>query len=269
MKVLLIDGLNLVRRIFSAVPGSEDPIHHNRAVVESVLASLRRAVHFHQPSHVVGVFDGEGPSWRHEIFSDYKSQRPPMPSALRRALSTIVSAIEGAGINCLSYPGYEADDLLASIAIKVASRDGDVIILSTDTGLCQMLDSHIEVFDHFADERRDENFVWRRFQVRPSQLVDLLALVGIPSSSIPGIRGVGLKTAGRLIAEFNDLEGVLAAAQEMPGRIGRLLRDGAAHATLSRQLVRLSPDVELGVSLSQFRVIVDWKRDATIVNQTE
>jgi len=267
MKVLLIDGLNLVRRIFSAVSDDDAHVDHDGRVTELIMNSLNRALVFHQPTHAVGVFDGQGESWRHKLFPSYKSGRPPMPVALVRVLPTIVSSVERGGVNCLAYPGYEADDLLASVATKVASRGGDVVILSTDTGLCQILDPRITVFDHFSNEQRDERFVWRRFNVHPSQLVDFLALVGVPSSSIPGVRGIGPKTAVCLLSEFNDLDSVLAAAPKMLGRKGRLLRDQTAQATLSRRLVRLSREVELGVSLSQFRVVVDSECNVTIARK--
>ena len=254
---------------FSAVPGVDDTTAHSEAVVESVIASLKRGLMHHEPTHVVGVFDGQGPSWRHRIYPPYKSQRRPMPEALRAALPAIVCAIEQAGVNCLIFPGYEADDLLASIAIKVAARNGNVIILSTDTSLCQLLGPRIGVYDHFSDRTLDDDFVRHRFNVDPSKLIDLLALVGIQSSSIPGIKGIGPKTAGRLIAEFGDLDAVLAAGEDIQGRTGRLLVEGKNNALLSRQLVTLSVDIELGVNLSQFRLMARAERDATIPRQPE
>lgn len=264
MKALLIDGLNLVRRIFSAVPAAHDPSAHHDSVVQSVLASLLRALTYHRPTHAVGVFDGEGQNWRHQIYPRYKSQRPPMPEALRTSLPAIIAAIEHFGVNCLLYPGYEADDLLASIALKVASRGADVVILSTDASLCQMLRPGVAVHDHFTGQLLDETFVRQRFNVAPSQLVDLLALVGIRSSSIPGVKGIGLKTASRLIVEHGDLDSVLAAAEHIPGRTGQLLTDGRADAHLSRRLVSAAVDVKLGVSLSQFRVPVCGQSDVSV-----
>ena len=267
MKALLIDGLNLVRRIFSAVPGATDPLRHEAAVTESVVRSINRALGQHLPTHVVGVFDGDGPSWRHQIFPSYKSSRPPMPQGLREALPRIVAAIEASGVNCLIHPRHEADDLLATMATKVAARGGRVVMLSTDTSLCQMLRPGIEVHDHFSDRQLDEAFVRRRFGVAPGELPDLLGLVGVQSSGIPGVRGIGPKTASRLIGEHGCLDAVLAAADSMPGRVGRLLVNATAEARLSRQLVTLSRDIELGVNLSQFRRLASTRGGATIPGQ--
>ena len=268
MKALLIDGLNLVRRIFSAVPGATDAVRHERAVIDSIAASINRALSQHSPTHVVGVFDGDGPSWRHQIFPRYKGERPPMPQALREALPRIVSAIEATGVNCLIHPRCEADDLLATIATKVAGRGGQVVILSTDTSLCQMLSPGIEVHDHFSARQLDEAFVRQRFGVAPAELPDLLSLVGVQSSSIPGVRGIGPKTASRLITEHGDLEAVLAAAGGMPGRVGQLLVNASADARLSRQLVTLSQAIEVGVNLSQFRCLASKGGGATIPHQS-
>ena len=256
MKALLIDGLNLVRRVFSAVPVPAGPANHDEAVMDSVVASINRALTLHAPTHAVGVFDGEGPSWRHQIFPRYKSQRPPAPEALGRTLPALMVAFEQvAGVKCVKQHGFEADDLLASSAIRVAARDGQVVILSTDTSLCQMLGPRVMVHDHFSGRDLDEAFVRQRFGVKPARLVDLLALTGIQSSSIPGVKGIGPKTASRLLGEYGDLEDVLAAAEAIPGRIGKLLVDGQADARLSRRLATLATDVQLGVNLSQFRLL--------------
>lgn len=265
MKALLIDGLNLVRRVFSAVPIPAEPARHDEAVMDSVLASLNRALVHHAPTHAVGVFDGKGASWRHRLFPRYKSERPPPPEALNRTLPAIIAAIEQvAGVKCVMQRGFEADDLLASSASKVATRGGRVVILSTDTSLCQMIGPRVTVHDHFSGRDLDEAFVRQRFGVAPDQLVELLALAGIQSSSIPGVKGIGPKTASRLLVEYGDLEGILKAAAEIPGRVGKLLVEGQVDARLSRQLVALATDIELGVNLSQFRLVESARRDATI-----
>ena len=192
MKALLIDGLNLVRRVFSAVPVPGGPANHDEAVMDSVVASINRALTLHAPTHAVGVFDGEGPSWRHQIFPRYKSQTTACSRGAGRTLRPLMVAFEQvAGVKCVKQPGFEADDLLASSAIRVAARGGHVVILSTDTSLCQMLGPRVMVHDHFSGRDLDEAFVRQRFGVEPARLVDLLALTGIQSSSIPGVKGIG------------------------------------------------------------------------------
>ena len=254
VKALLIDGLNLVRRIFAAVPEGSDPPTHVKGVVASVSASLERALLQHEPSHAVCIFYGEGRSWRHDLYPAYKSERLPMPVLLRDALAEIKLAIEQLGVGCIARPGYEADDLLATMAVKISERSGWVVILSTDTSLCQMLTRRIRIHDHFAGRDLDTRYVQARFGVGSEQLCDLLSLVGSQSASIPGIKGIGVKTAARLIGEYGTLDALLTRAEAIPGRPGRLIRESRELALLSQRLVSMRTDVLLGANLAEFRL---------------
>ena len=253
MQALLIDGLNLIRRVHAGVPGREDPTGHSEAVEEACVASLRRALRHHQPSHALCAMEYEGPSWRGTLFPDYKKNRRPMPEDLRSALAQIVSRFLTQGVGTVSVPGFEADDLIASIAQKVAEAGGRATVLSTDKSFCQLISKSVSVYDHFAAQDRDTEYVRQRFGVDPERLVDLFALAGDNSLHIPGARGIGLRTAAKLLDDYGDLDSILAAAGEIPGNRGRKIQDAKEAVMLAQRLVTLRSDINVGANLSQFR----------------
>ena len=253
MKALLIDGLNLVRRVYAAVPGDEDALEHFEGAVESMLGSIKRALNEHAPTHVLCVFDAGGKTWRHEIFPAYKQDRPPMPEALRLNLHRIQEVIDDLGVHSVTVPGVEADDVLATIAVKVAARGGRAVILSTDKSLCQVAGERILIRDHFAARDLDREYVKQKFGVDPAQLTSLFALVGDKSLNVPGVKSIGVRTAAKLIAEYGALDEMLAKAENIPGRPGAALRAEADQARLSFALVRPKTDVEVGVNLNELR----------------
>jgi 5'-3' exonuclease len=253
MHALLVDGLNLIRRVHAGVPKSEDPTENSEAVEEACVASLRRALRHHQPSHALCAMEYEGPSWRGTLFPDYKKNRRPMPDDLRSALGQIISRFLAQGVGTVSVPGFEADDLIASIAQKVTEAGGRATVLSTDKSFCQLISNSVSVYDHFAGQGRDAEYVRQRFHLEPERLVDLFALAGDSSLHIRGARGIGLRTAAKLLEDYGDLESVLAAAEEIPGSQGRKIQDAKEAVMLAQRLVTLRSDINVGANLSQFR----------------
>ena len=178
-----------------------------------------------------------------------------MPEELRAGLDRYRDLFSKLGLSSVSKPGIEADDVVATLATGVATHDGRAIILSTDTAFCQLISERIQVRDHFQKRALDGAYVREKFGVGPGHLVDLWALAGSPTTHIPGVPGVGLKTAARLLDEHGDLDAVLeAAAAGMKGKLGQTLRENGELARLSRRLARLRTDLELGWNLKSFRV---------------
>ncbi len=254
MLALLIDGLNLVRRIHAAVPGEQGSAEHADGVLDSCTRSLQRALNHEAPTHALCAFDAPGPTWRHEVHPQYKADRPPMPESLAELLPRIEAGFDAMGVHCVKAPGFEADDVLATVALKIAAAGGQAVILSTDKSMLSLLRPGIRVRNHFDDRELDAAYVRERFGVAPGQLVTWLALVGERSQGIPGVEKVGPKTAAKLIAEHGDLESILTAAAGIPGAVGKRLREGAHDARLSFDLAELRDDVELGINLSACRL---------------
>jgi len=200
------------------------------------------------------VFEVPGLTWRQVLLLNYKESCKPGPAALERAMPEIIKGLEELGVRSLRMDSYEADDVIASVASRVAARNGNVIILSTDRLLCQLLDTHISIHDHFNQRNLDRNYAFDRFGVEPGLIPDLLGLAGDGGVDVPGVPSVGIKTAAQLIAQFGDLENVLASAGEVPGRTGERLQQHKQAALTGAELFTLKTDIVLGVNLQDFRM---------------
>jgi protein Xni len=252
IQVLLIDALNLIRRVDAA---QRDGLGTKTggSAVDSCVQSLRRALKESAPTHALSVFEGHGPSFRTGLYAPYKTGRPPMPKDLEESMPAIKEGFLGLGVKSVELGSWEADDIIATLACKVESRGGSVVILSTDKTFLQLLSGLVRVRDHFGKRDLDEGYVREKFGVRPYQLADLLALAGDSTNTIPGVPGVGMKTAAKLLAEFQGLENILAHAPAFGNRLGQAIVKHEDEALLFRELLRLKRDIDLGLNLQSFR----------------
>ena len=255
VRLLLTDALNLVRRVYAAQPGEDSPERADGAKLSSC-QSLRRALRQSRPTHVVAVFDGQPPTWRHELDGDYKKNRKPMPRALSDALPEYREAFSELGVPSLELPKMEADDVIATLATKVSAAGGHAIILSTDKNFLQLLSDLVSVRDHFGQRDLDRAWMSNRFGVPPERFVDFLALTGDSTNGIRGVRGVGPKTAAKLIGEFGTLEDVIAAAasgDSIAPTLAAKLVEHEEDARLAQTLMRLRTDLDVGLNLKSLR----------------
>ncbi len=249
MNVLLIDAMNLIRRIYEARPHDEE--HIDDEVFSSSGQSLFRALNRHLPTHACAVFDSQDKTWRHELFPAYKANRSPSPQALINALPEFESVFDKLGVKSICIRHYEADDVIATLARGLTAKQGKVIILSTDKNFLQLLDSNIKVYDHFNDREYDRQWVQDKYGVSHSQLVDYWALSGDSTNNIKGVSKVGPKTAQKLIAEFGSLEALFKSPPA--GALGQRLLAQQVDAEDARELVRLKTNVALGINLRELR----------------
>ncbi|MCW2474916.1 flap endonuclease Xni [Candidatus Symbiopectobacterium sp. NZEC151] len=245
--LLIIDALNLIRRIH-AVQGSPCVTACQHAVTQLLQHS--------QPTHAVAVFDDEqrADSWRHQLLPDYKAGRPPMPENLALELSHIRQALETMGIVCWHTPGNEADDLAATLATKVAQAGHQATIVSTDKGYCQLLAPTIQIRDYFQKRWLDVPFIAQEFGVSPQQLPDFWGLAGISSSKIPGVVGIGPKSASQLLAQAGTLEQIYQQLDAVPEKWRHKLESQREMAFASRQVATLRTDLALEGNLQQLRL---------------
>lgn len=246
-KLLLVDGTSVVRRVFEAVKGGSDA---ERAVgaMNSSWGSFMRALREHEPTHFLAAFDYGGETWRHRLFSAYKSGRKPVAPELLAELPGFLERMNNGGMRTLRVPDVEADDTVTTLALKAVARGFEVVVLASDKDLYKLLESGVRVYDHFQSEWRDSAWVQQRFGVNPAQMTDYLALMGDDVDGIPGVPDVGEKKAARLLAEYGTLDAVLAAAESIKGALGQRLVESADAARLSRQLATLKTDVPLGIT---------------------
>jgi protein Xni len=246
LHLLIIDALNLIRRLH-AVQGSP--------CVDGCVAALRQLLGHTQPTHVVAVFDGETrhQGWRHDLLPDYKSGRPPMPEDLLVEMPALQEAFRAAGVSCWIADRDEADDLAATLAVKMAEAGHQATIVSTDKGYCQLLAPAIRIRDYFQKRWLDVPFIAAEFGVAPQLLPDYWGLCGISSSKIPGIAGIGPKSAKELLQQFGTLEGIYQQLDQVPTKWRKKLQAEQQMAQISRQVATLKQDLVLQGNLKTLR----------------
>lgn len=225
---------------------------HNEptGAVYGVVNMLRRLLLQYEPQHIVVVFDAKGKTFRDEIFAEYKAHRPPMPDELVAQIKPIHTIIRAMGLPLLQIEGVEADDVIGTLA-RQAARIGNSVLISTgDKDLAQLVDEHITLINTMTDTLLDPAGVMEKFGVPPTRIVDYLALVGDTSDNVPGVPGVGPKTAAKWLQQYDSLDNIVARAAEIGGKVGESLRASLELLPLTRKLVTIHCDVKLGNSPS-------------------
>ncbi len=247
--LFVIDGSSFIFRAYFAIKGHLSnrkglPTKAIFGFTQMLLKLLREM----DPKYVVICFDAKGPTFRHQIFEAYKANRPPVPDDLSVQIPYIREIAEAFGVPILEIPGYEADDLIASIVTKL---DHPVVIVGGDKDLFPLVSERVIIWDPMKDEIIDVEAIKRRFGVEPAKLLDVRALAGDSTDNIPGVPGVGEKTALKLISLYGSLEEVLKHAPEIKQkRLRENLLRFAEQARLSKELVRLNQEAPVPVELS-------------------
>jgi DNA polymerase I len=253
-QVYLVDGSGYIFRAFHALPPLTRPsdglpvgaVHGFCAMLWKLLQDARKST---GPTHIAVIFDASEKTFRNEIYKDYKAHRPPAPEELLPQFPLIRDAVKAFNIACIEHYGFEADDLIATYAKSTVERGGDVTIVSSDKDLMQLVRPGITMLDTMKNRSIGPDEVRERFGVGPERVVDVQALAGDSIDNVPGVPGIGVKTAAELINEYGDLETLLSRANEIkqPKRRERLI-EYAIQARLSLDLVKLKDDVPLEVS---------------------
>lgn len=257
--LLLIDALNLIRRIHAAMPSKDYPeMDENQQVdgaLSATLASVKRAINECNPSHILLVFDGDPPTWRHQLLPEYKARRKPMPQVLRQRLVEFNKAFRHMGLMTFRRNGTEADDVIAAVTHKAIAAQVNTVILSTDKTYRQLLHSPwVTQRDHFQKMNFATADVDREYGISPEHLPDYWGIAGV--GDIPGVEGVGKKGATELLNRFGSLVEVFRCAEDEERNAKGALKKVLAQkeqARLSARLATLQHDVELGLSLKDLR----------------
>lgn len=248
--LVIIDALNLIRRVHSAQPDPNDIAR----TITTTTRTLNRILSESQPTHIIAVFDHheQDRGWRAEVLPTYKQNRKPMPEPLMKGLDAIQQAWWELGIDSLLSEGDEADDLVATLATKVASHGEKVTIISTDKGYCQLLTPTLQIRDYFQHRWLDEPFIEKEFGVTPTQLADYWGLTGVSSSQVPGIPGIGPKAAKEILTQFKDIEQAHASEELLP-KYRKKFDEHIESARICKQISALKTDIELGFNLQDLR----------------
>ncbi|HWT72477.1 MAG TPA: 5'-3' exonuclease H3TH domain-containing protein [Oxalicibacterium sp.] len=247
-RLLAIDGLNIVRRLYEA-SDEEDAVLRADKALRHALAAFARLLSSHQPTHAFAAFDAGGHTWRHALHTAYRQNRKPMPEELQRVLPDLHARLADTGLRVVTVPDVEADDVIATAVLRwLQEARGEAIVVSTDKDLHGLIEHGALIWDHFKNEWHDSAWVQAKFGVPPDLLPDLLALVGDVPDGIPGVSKVGVKTAARLLQSYGSIDGIMAGAGILKDALGERLRGEREQLMLSRQLTALKTDVRLGVT---------------------
>ena len=254
-KIALVDGYGFVFRAYHSLPPLTRSDKTPVGAVYGFTNMLIKLIAGLNVSHIAVVFDSGSKTFRNEIYPDYKANRPPCPEDLKPQFPIIRECAEALNLKVLEKIGFEADDIIATIAKKSAAAGFEVVIVSSDKDLMQLVDDHILMFDAMKNKILGHKEVSEKFFVEPKQVLDILSLIGDSSDNIPGVRGIGPKTAAELLAEFKTLENLFENLDSIKQeRRRQLLLDGKESAFLSKKLATLDENVELGISLSDLAI---------------
>ena len=247
--LILVDGSQYLFRAYNAMPDMRNSKGFPTNAIRGVVSMLRKLVRENPTATVAVVFDAPGKTFRDEMFAEYKANRPPMEDDLRVQIQPIHDFVKAMGLPLIIEEGVEADDVMGTLAAQATATKRDALISSSDKDLAQLVTEHVLLQDSMSDTTLDRDGVFEKFEVHPEQIIDYLALMGDKVDNIPGIPGVGKKTAAKWLQEHGDLDTVIATADQVKGKIGEKLRANLDVLPLSRKLATIKCDVEMTSSV--------------------
>ncbi|TCV96052.1 DNA polymerase I [Luteibacter rhizovicinus] len=240
----LIDGSSYLYRAFHALPPLTNPEGEPTGALFGIVNMLRTTMKAGS-DYVAFVCDAPGRTFRDDLYPEYKANRPSMPDDLRAQIEPMMKIVGALGFPILCVPGVEADDVIGTLAVQAAAKGIDVIISTGDKDFAQLVNQHIVLINTMTNTTMDIDGVVSKFGVRPEQIVDFLSLMGDSVDNVPGVEKCGPKTAAKWLAEYPDLDQLIAHADKIGGKIGENLRAAIPRLPLSRELVTIRTDVPL------------------------
>jgi len=243
--LVLVDGSSYLFRAFHALPPLTSSKGQPTGAVKGVINMIRSLIKAYPDSYVAVIFDAKGKTFRNDMYAEYKANRPPMPDDLRSQIEPIHQIIKAMGLPLLAIEGVEADDVIGTLAEQAWRQKMPTLISTGDKDMAQLVNEHVTLLNTMTNETLDSEGVENKFGLPPSLIIDYLALMGDKSDNIPGVPGVGPKTAVKWLQEYGSLESLVENADKIKGKIGEKLRDNLEQAKLSKELATIKLDVEL------------------------
>lgn len=222
--------------------------------IYGVVNMIRKLLSKEHPSHIAVVFDAKGKNFRHELYGDYKANRPPMPDELRVQIEPLHAVIRALGLVLISEPNVEADDVIGTLASQAVDQGHEVLISTGDKDMAQLVNDRVTLVNTMTNAKLDTAGVEKKFGVAPHQIIDYLALTGDKSDNVPGVPGVGPKTAAKWLNEFGSLEQIASQADSITGKIGEKLRAHLEQLPLSHELVSIRCALDLPIGIEDLRI---------------
>jgi DNA polymerase-1 len=256
IRLYLVDGSGYIFRAYHALPpltrSDGAPVGAVAGYCNMLYKLLADMTDEHEPTHFAVIFDHSAKTFRNDLYPEYKAHRPEPPEDLVPQFAMVRDATRAFNVPCIEVEGFEADDLIATYAKAAADRGGEAVIISSDKDLMQLVSDRISMFDTMKNKMIGPAEVVEKFGVPPDKVIDVQALAGDSADNVPGVPGIGVKTAAQLIVEYGDLETLLARAAEIKQQKRReKLIENADMARLSKQLVTLRTDAPLPAPIEQ------------------
>jgi len=254
-RLILVDGSSYLFRAFHALPALTNSKGLNTGAAKGVIGMIRKLVADYAGDQVVVVFDAKGPTFRNEIYAEYKANRPPMPEELREQIEPIHQTIRAMGLPLICISGVEADDVIGTLSVEAAANARAVVISTGDKDMAQLVNDHVTLINTMNNTTMDHDGVVAKFGVPPKLIIDLLALMGDKVDNIPGVAGVGEKTATALLQHLGGIDAIyrqLDAVAELPIRgaksLASKLEGARGDAELSYELATIKTNCDLGLA---------------------
>ena len=243
--LVLVDGSSYLYRAFHALPPLTNAAGEPTGAMYGVANMLRRLLKDYDPEHMAVVFDARGKTFRDEMYPEYKATRPPMPDELGAQVEPLHEIVRALGLPLLMVEGVEADDVIGTLSRQATEQGIPVVVSTGDKDMAQLVNEHVTLVNTMTDTTLDVAGVKEKFGVPPERIVDYLALIGDKVDNVPGVHKCGPKTALKWLEEYDTLEGVIAHADEIGGKVGEYLREAVDQLPLSKELVTIRCDLEL------------------------
>tara|TARA_B110000014_G_scaffold261619_1_gene253689 strand:+ start:91 stop:2799 length:2709 start_codon:yes stop_codon:yes gene_type:complete len=247
--LVLLDGTAYLYRAYHALPPLKNSKGENTGAIHGFLKAINKIMNDINPKHIGVVFDAKGKNFRHKMFEQYKANRSAMPSELAEQIPKLYEILDLLGLPPIIVSGVEADDVIGTLSRKY-KKTYKVEIFSGDKDFAQLVDKNVSIINPVTLEKMDSKGVKKKFDVNPEYIIDYLALVGDKSDNIPGVPGVGSKTASRLINKYGDVESIIKNKDLVTGRIGDSLKSNIDQLKLSKKLATINCNLEISLDIN-------------------
>ena len=268
--IILVDGSSYLYRAYHALPPLTNSKNQPTGAIKGVISMIKKILIDHPESPLAVVFDAKGKTFRHEMYAEYKANRPPMPEDLVQQIEPIHKIISLMGIKLIMIPGVEADDVIGTLAEQARQKKLNAVISTGDKDMTQLVCENVSVVNTMSGELLDESGVLKKFGVGPELITDYLALIGDKSDNVPGVDKVGPKTAVKWLNEYSDIQGVKENSESIGGKVGENLRSSIEMLDLAHELVKIKTDVELELGIEDLaRLEPDTEKLTEIYKELE
>ena len=266
-RLLLVDGSSYLYRAFHAMPDLRNGAGDPTGAIYGMVNMMRRARSELKADHIACVFDAKGKTFRDEMYSEYKAHRSPMPEDLVKQIEPIHAMVKALGWPVLMVSGVEADDVIATLSCQATQAGWETIISTGDKDLAQLVNSSVTLINTMTNEKLDIEGVIEKFGVPPERIVDYLSIVGDAVDNVPGVPKAGPKTANKWLAEFGDLDNLMANAEQVKGVVGENLRASLEWLPKARELITVKKDCDLDPHLLSLDDLHAKPEDAPLLRE--